>query len=593
LLGNEMLNWHLYALLLRFLGALAFFWALRLLFPQQKTAVLLMSVLFVAYPGFLSQPNANTKSNHLYGFASALFSIAFTLQALQPAARRWQRAGWLSLSFLFTLNYLFIYEYMLGFEATRILLIGYSLLQRGLNQRRRQITQTLAWALPNLLATAGFIYWRIFLFESTRSATNVANLAADYFSNLRQMGLRLVFQTLTDFLDLNIFAWFVHPYFLISRSEYSELAWALLSGILAAGAVWLSLRLVSAQEAPPPAGHFVTLGALSVLFGIFPVILSDRQVDLMDAYKSYGLHPIGGAVMLLVGLASLLPPKARQASLLAFLGLSVSAQMLNANYWAQYWDFQRQTWWQLTWRAPDIQDDTLVMAYFMNGYQLQQDYEIWGPVNLIYRPGTAERPAISAEVLTAETVYEVFTASVKDNRVRDIRMHRDFGNLLLLSLPAKNSCLHVMDGALPVYSEAESLLVKQAAPYSHTGQIRLEAAPLAPNPGIFGTEPPHGWCYYYQKASLARQAGNWQEITRLYDETLRLGLEASDHAEYIPFVEGLVNTGRIADAQNIYNQQIKGRKALRYPLCQSLSAPPASPPGYGYDYETIFRVLCE
>ena len=65
LLGDTALNWHLYALLWRFLGGLAFFWILRLLWPNQKYITTLMAVLFVIYPGFLSQPNANTKQNHL------------------------------------------------------------------------------------------------------------------------------------------------------------------------------------------------------------------------------------------------------------------------------------------------------------------------------------------------------------------------------------------------------------------------------------------------------------------------------------------------------------------------------------------------
>ena len=39
--------------------------------------------------------------------------------------------------------------------------------------------------------------------------------------------------------------------------------------------------------------------------------------------------------------------------------------------------------------------------------RLQQDYETWGPVNLIYRPGAASTPAIQAEVLNGETAYDI------------------------------------------------------------------------------------------------------------------------------------------------------------------------------------------
>jgi hypothetical protein len=108
-LGDEVINWHLYALLLRFLGALAFFWILRLLWPKQKYLTTLMAVLFLVYPGFLSLPNANTKQNHLFGFASALFSIALMLYALRIHTRLW-KAVLVIFSAVLTANYLFIYE---------------------------------------------------------------------------------------------------------------------------------------------------------------------------------------------------------------------------------------------------------------------------------------------------------------------------------------------------------------------------------------------------------------------------------------------------------------------------------------------------
>src|ERR1051325_12089297 len=45
LLGNTILNWHLYALLWRLIGGLAFFWILRLIWPNQKYITTLMTFL--------------------------------------------------------------------------------------------------------------------------------------------------------------------------------------------------------------------------------------------------------------------------------------------------------------------------------------------------------------------------------------------------------------------------------------------------------------------------------------------------------------------------------------------------------------------
>lgn len=600
LLGDHVLNWHLYALLWRFLGALAFYWILRLLWPRQKYLIALMTVLFVVYPGFLSQPNANTKQNHLIGFASALFSIALMLQAVKTRAMAW-KAVFVTLSALLTANYLFIYEYMIGFEGTRLALLGYLFFQEGLRGWRDLLKATIKQWWPYPLVTGIFLYWRIFIFDSSRNATDVSRLAEDYLGNLRYMSLRLAIETFKDFLNTSVFAWFVKPYHSISSAEYSELGRAFLTAAVIVFLVWVFALILrkyqseAAEEASLPefSRDLLLLGAVITFCAVFPVVLSGRSVELTDAYKSYGLHPISGVILFVTGIAVALQPRLRQAVLLALLFISVATQSLNIDRWERFWQYERETWWQLTWRAPDILDDTMVIVQLREGYRLQQDYEMWGPVNLIYRPGPAAAPAIQAEVLTTETAYDIMRSEVRGNFVRDIPLKRNFDNLLLISMPGKNSCAHIIDGSLPVYAESEEHLVQMAGPYSDTSRIVPNGQAPVPPPAIFGPEPERGWCYYFQKASLARQVGDWDEIARLYDALRSADLKPGDQSEWFPFFEGLVNVGREEDARKIVKQEFKGRERLRYPLCQTLSNDPGYPQDYGYQYPQIREILCD
>ena len=598
-LGDTIINWHLYALLWRFLGGLAFFWILRLVWPNQKYMTTLMAMLFIVYPGFLSQPNANTKQNHLYGFGTALFSIALMLQGMKTSKRGWKIFCSI-LSLILTANYLFIYEYMIGFEGTRLILLGYTLFQEGVKDIRSLAKEIIKRAWPYWVVTAGFLYWRVFIFEGSRNATDVSGLAGSYLNNFRYMSIRVILETAKDFLDTTIFAWFVEPYQLFSLAPYSNLVFALLIAGIVAGLVWLYTFLFKKwwgadydeSETPRLMRDFIWMGALTILFAISPVILSDRQVDLYDSYKSYGLHPIPGVVLFVVGTVLMLQPNFRRLILIALMAISVSTQILNADYWEQYWKIQREMWWQLTWRAPAIKADTLVMAYVSGGYNPQQDYEIWGPINLIYNPSPAKAPAIQAEVLNSDTAYSILKKDVLNNHVRDIKLHRDFNNLLLISLPSSISCIHILDGSLPVYSASESLLIKQVGTYSHIDRIIPSGiSPIPPAP-IFGAEPEHGWCYYYQWASLARQSGNWEEISKLYDQVRELNLETDDKSELIPFFEGLVNSGRYEDAKTLYREEIKGQNEMRFPLCTFLVKDPGYPPEFGYDYKMIYELLC-
>jgi hypothetical protein len=599
-LGDTIINWHLYALLWRFIGGLAFFWILRLIWPNQKYITTLMAVLFIIYPGFLSQPNANTKQNHLYGFGTALLSIALMLQGMKTKRRAWKIFCSL-LSVILTANYLFIYEYMIGFEGTRLILMGYVLYQEGVKDIRSLAREIIKRAWPYWVVTAGFLYWRVFIFEGSRNATDVSGLAGNYLSNLPYMSIRLILETAKDFLDTSIFAWFVEPYQLFSLATYSNLAFAVLIAGIVAALVLLYMFLFKKWwganyneiETPRLMKDFIWIGALIIIFAISPVILSDRQVDLYDSYKSYGLHPIPGVVLVVIGIVLMFQPNFRRWILIALVGISVSTQVLNADYWEEYWKIQREMWWQFSWRAPDIKDDTLVMAYVSGGYNPQQDYEIWGPLNLIYNPGLAKMPAIQAEVLNSDTSYSILKKDVLNNHVRDIKLHRDFNNLLLLSIPSSISCLHVIDGVLPVYSASESLLVQKVGVYSHVDRIIPMGISPVPPSSIFGAEPAHDWCYYYQRASLARQNGDWEEIGKLYDQVRELNLETDDKSEIIPFFEGLVNLGRYDDAKALYKEEIKGQTEMRFPLCTFLANDPGYPPQFGYDYQKVYEILCK
>jgi hypothetical protein len=594
LLGNSIANWQWYALLWRFLGALAFYWILRCVWPQNKYWMTIITVLFVVYPGFLSQPDANTKQNHLFGFASALFSIALMLQALKSRTTV-EKIVFSSLSILLTANYLFIYEYMIGFEGTRLLLLGYALFQDGIREPRILAKNIFKRWWPYVVVTAGFLYWRFFIFTSTRKATDAGQLAENYLSNLSHMSIRLVIETAKDILDTTILAWFVNFYRLITDAEYADLGAAVLMTGCVLIVVWLYSRWWgrNTEHDTPRPQDLIWLGVIITFFAVFPVVLSDRGLELNDTYKSYGLHPISGVVLFVGGILLCFRHEFRRGALVILLFLSIVTQGLNTSYWAQLWNVEREAWWQLSWRAPDIQNDTLVMLSLPEGYQLRQDYEIWGPVNLIYRPEPAPNPMIQAEILDTNTSYDIFRHRVRESEFRDIQVHRDFNNLLLISQPTVNSCLHVLDGSLPIYSEHESLLVKQVGAYSHIDRIEANAEAHVPPETIFGKEPALHWCYYYQKASLARQRGDWEGISKLYDEVTKEHLSPYDQSEWFPFFEGLVNTGRQTDARQVYKRAFKSHEQLRLPICKSLEKDPDYPADFHYDYPSIHAILCE
>jgi hypothetical protein len=80
------------------------------------------------------------------------------------------------------------------------------------------------------------------------------------------------------------------------------------------------------------------------------------------------------------------------------------------------------------------------------------------------------------------------------------------------------------------------------AAFSNPGQIENDPPQaVTPPADIFGSEPPHDWCYYYEKADLASQVKDWKQIIELEKAAKQAGLGPHYGTELLPFIEGLAN----------------------------------------------------
>ena len=62
-------------------------------------------------------------------------------------------------------------------------------------------------------------------------------------------------------------------------------------------------------------------------------------------------------------------------------------------------------------------------------------------------------------------------------------------------------------------------------------------------PNIYGTEPGHGWCYYFEKADLARQFEDWEEVVALGNQAFKLDDHPNNPVERFVFIEGYAHVG--------------------------------------------------
>ncbi|MEK6222317.1 MAG: hypothetical protein N2D54_08715, partial [Chloroflexota bacterium] len=589
ILGDNVILWQLYALLWRVLLGLGVLWLLRLIWPNRQYATTAMALLVVVYPGFLSQPVAMNYKNYIFEFAVAIYSIVAMLFALRAETRAKQIIYW-GISLFLSLLYVLLYEFMIGLEGFRLALLVYLYLQQYPMDKRHVLKQTFLKYSPYLVMMVGFVFWRFFVFESERASTSETAVLAQYLSAPLSSGIRLVFELGKDILETVIFSWVVPAYQLMASSRYGVFGPAMvlagLAGLAVLGYSKLSIEKGQDDNQKHTQEYF-WLGLIGVVTALATVVIPGREVRF-NGFERYSLHASLGVAILLWALISGLKENFRTGILVLLVGISVATHYHNANLWRERWALHSDSWWQLTWRAPGIKEDTVLIVQLPSGLGFEQDYEIWGPVNMIYHPNQ-DPPALNAQVMLRDTTYLIQRGFTETDHLRDIDLSRDYDNVLIMSRPTPQSCLHVIDGNLPFLSQFEEARIEKVARYSNISRVSVGDIILYPEENIFGPEPAQKWCYFYQRASLARQMNNWEEVARIGTLLIKADLRPVDRAEWMPFLEGFIIQGDAKNAKWL-TTIIKGDKNLRFSICNDLEQAETFPDNYNYD--EIYSLLC-
>jgi hypothetical protein len=596
LLGNNPINWQLFTWFVRVAGVMAFFWSLRMIWPEQKALTTSAALLFLVYPGFLQQPNAHTYSNHLISLSSAMLSISLTIRAAL-AIERWKIIGYQLLSTVFAITYLFYVENMVGLEVLRWVFLWLAL-QSVDKIKMNKYAQWFLYALPTLLVTGAMVIWRAFIFESGRQSMNFTSIIGGFSASKLHTIIQIIAETSRDFFETAFSAWFVPGYHLGIHSTYRDMAISVLLGFIAAtiyfGYAYWQSKNQSTLATSAKLGWILTfIGIICILSALLPVVVVGRQVYLdlvMNGFNRYTLQSMAGVSILIVGLVVLGGKQKTWMWIFAFLiGIAVYTHFHNGIRYQTAWQYQRDFWWQLTWRAPDIIDDTVLVVVLPSGYSFSEDYEIWSPANLIYRPGS-QQVDINGQILTQETIDWIRRESNLDATVRGVvPYHHDYGNILVATIPDALSCLQAINGER-LEDNKISPLIQLIYGQSEIELIdTLEVQPAVPPIDILGSEPEHRWCYYYQLISRSRQNSDWLAAADFADKARFLDYKPLNIAEWLPVFEAYANTGRREEARQI-SKIIRSDKDLRALLCDQMIIPPDY---QYYDHEYIYSTLCE
>jgi hypothetical protein len=571
--GDNPLAWQLFSLSLRILCSIVFLALLRQIWPNLNTPTTLMAILFSIYPGFMQQPIAVTFSNHFIGLFSALLSLLLTIFVLKTQKKN---NLWIPIiiSLGFQLFYLFIYEYMIGFELARFMFIWFILFKIDFSNFRNKLFLWLKYTWYYFIPLSIFLIFRIFIFKSARQTTDLGYLLGIYLeSPLLTLG-EFVVNGVKGLLNTLIFSWFVPFYNLF---EFSSIKIIFLGAIISFFVItiihiFVQKLLVTNYEIIESENwdkETIELGLLFIIFTIFPIIISNREIAFRDLLDRYTLQSAFGAAMVVVGfLSHIFKRRIFFGSVYFLVILSIIFHFNNSYYWKSHWDYQKNLFWQLSWRAPQIKPDTVVLAMQPQKYLFREDEDFYVPVNLIFYPDEGGLPVVS-EVLTNDTIRNVIFKETTHRNYRGIQFERDFTKTLLISQSNPNACVHIINGKKPELIANENPLIRLVANYSNIDQILVNDQIKIPPLIIFGMEPDHNWCYFYQKAELARQQMDWLKVISLWDEITDLNLEPEDVSELMPFLEASYALSDDTTRSNDILEKVKSNLTVRKYICEN------------------------
>jgi len=555
-IGINPLNWQIFNFFMHLIGSLLFFWLVRLLWQDQKIPTLLMALIYSTYPGFLQNPQAITYQTFYLGVNLGLFSIILEIYAIRTKQKKYKLIFSI-LSFVIFVCCLLILEWLIGILAIYIVLIFYELKKKEKTTSLLRL-KTFYYSIPALLGSIVFLIWRVFIFQNRRYATDIDQVFANYENQTLSAIFSFLFRTWTSFYKTTIVPWFVcfndQWEFGPKKIIFEGLVIAFMA-VLFIG-IFLYRQTKKREKKLDSPGDWardgIVIGLIGTIFTILPVTFTGRYVASMGTFNRYTLNSIAWVSIFVISLMYYLIKDKNFiycfSAILLFL--SIFTHIQNKYNYKEKYQNQKEFWWQLSWRAPDIKNKTVVIPY---GLDFIDNSHAFSQVNLIYRPNS-KNVEIATQILNVnplKTLKEILVSKkVNDANIRDISFQQDYQNILVVSV-TNNSCLRVWDESQATLAINHNPSISIIAPLSKVTAINTKSIEHLPPENIFGKEPTHSWCYYYQKASLAQQDQDWNTVVLLGKELNAKKLHPLDVSEWMPFFEGYANISQYEEAKGI------------------------------------------
>ncbi|MBN1535281.1 MAG: hypothetical protein JW908_01020 [Anaerolineales bacterium] len=555
ILGESLLAWQVFGFISRWLSCLAFWWFLNQIWQNKPEPVAWASILFTIYPGFYQQYIPITYSHMYLILALVLFSLGMIVKGLKSQAKFWL---YYTISFLSALYSTFTLEYFFGLELIRPVIIWISL-KETYTKFSEKLKKVIQLCLPFWGMITVFLYWRFFIHPTPRGHVQFqTDTIPNIFNEIRM----LVTTALQDIFQSSVLAW-VQTFNLSKLYKFGlapTLAYGLLVLAVSISVIYFLYKyhqkvpseILSHQKFYREA---IFLGVIAIFTAGWPFWMTKLPIELDFPWDRFTLAFMAGVSLLFTGIIGLLPVhRTLKICLLGVLvGAAVGTHFRTANDYRREWNSEKDFFWQIAWRAPQIKPGTALLISELP-FEYSTDNSLTAPLNMMYAPHNTTT-TMSYLLVSIESRLDTFLTSLEKG-IEINQLYRSFtfrGStsqaIVLYYTPP--GCVKFLDPSLDARLPQKPKYLAEAMRLSDLNLI--DPNPLNPvemDISIFGEEPEPNWCYYYEKADLARQTGDWQTTTDLGEKAFALNtrLYETNAPELLPFIEANAHLGKWENA---------------------------------------------
>ena len=571
LLRDSPLAWQIFAIFSKWLSAILFWILLEMLLPNKKLFNYATAMLFGIYPGFKFHYFVIMYSQTYFLMALYFTSYILMLLSFKPGRQRWV---FTTLALVCQFIGIAPMEYFYGLELIRPILIFLVLPQLGLKFGKRALTALKFW-LPYALVFLSFTAFRVLSSSQYAYQINLLNsLPSTPFRNLLTLGSTL----LKGLWDSCVKVWASFAPILEAttdfRGVYLRIGLMLLAFSLAL-LLFFFLRHKQANSEPRTSTELLVLGIICILAAMVPFVVAGFEVNLDFPTNRFMLPlSIGACIFIVALIDQLFRTQTQKMIVLALLvGFSVGTNYLVARDYKEAWENQQNFFAQMTWRMPQIAPKTTLTTSVLPFDKYFSGASLSAPLNLIYAPENQSNPIPYQLVQAASDERPLLPDLIPDQTIqsgfRAFTFEGNTSDVIVFNMPAQG-CLQIVNPKLDPEAFSDNkhaALWKELIPLSNLSRIQVAAPQVELPDQYFSPQETETWCYYYEKAELANQIGDWKTTTSLFLAAESAGLRPLNAYEYAPFILAFNELGLFETALNITSANEIDSRMTRATFC--------------------------